>query len=137
MSIFPHRRGFPERGPTGTWPCSREARCPCRRCGSARCGRLLRVSGDVWGLVSDVHGNYPALQQALAVLSDAGATKFAFLGDYLGRGDSDACIERIREVADVAVVGNRDLDWQDRVNPESKAYVLSLPKQAQCQRLLL
>ena len=95
------------------------------------------MSGDVWGLISDVHGNFPALQQALAVLSDAGAVKFAFLGDYLGRGDSDACIKCIREVADLAVVGNRDLDWQDRVNPDSKAYVLGLPKQAQCQSLLV
>jgi predicted phosphodiesterase len=91
----------------------------------------------VWGLISDVHGNLPALERALQVLQTAGATKLGFLGDYLGRGDSDACIRRIRDVADLAVVGNRDLDWQDRVSHESKAYVLSLPRTAQAGKLLL
>ena len=92
---------------------------------------------DVWGLISDVHGNYAALDQALRVLSGAGATKLAFLGDYLGRGDSDRCVARISEVADLAIVGNRDLDWQDRVSAETKRYVLSLPRTAQAGRLLV
>ncbi|HEY1297484.1 MAG TPA: metallophosphoesterase family protein [Chloroflexota bacterium] len=92
---------------------------------------------DVWGLISDVHGNLPALELALHLLRDAGARKLAFLGDYLGRGDSDACVERMREVADLAIVGNRDLDWQDRVSSATKAYVLALPRTAQAGRLLL
>jgi predicted phosphodiesterase len=82
----------------------------------------------VWGLIADVHGNYPALEDALRILSDAGAQRLAFLGDYLGRGDSDRCVRRIREVAEVAIVGNRDLDWQERVSAESKAWVLGLPR---------
>jgi predicted phosphodiesterase len=94
-------------------------------------------SDPVWGLISDVHGNYPALEQALAVLAAAGATRLALLGDYLGRGDADRCIQRIRAVADLAIVGNRDLDWQDRVSAEARAYVLQLPRTAQAGRLLL
>jgi predicted phosphodiesterase len=97
----------------------------------------LFTDADVWGLVSDIHGNYAALDQALRVLADAGARKLAFLGDYLGRGDSDRCVATIKEVADLAIVGNRDLDWQDRVSPASKEYVLSLPRTAQAGRLLL
>jgi predicted phosphodiesterase len=92
---------------------------------------------DVWGLVSDVHGNYPALEAALRVLGAAGAARLAFLGDYLGRGDSDRCVQRIREVADIAIVGNRDLDWQDRVSTASKTWVLGLPRVANVGRLLL
>src|SRR5579864_3909362 len=92
---------------------------------------------EAWGLISDVHGNLPALEHALRVLDAAGANRLAFLGDYLGRGDSDGCIQRIREVADIAIVGNRDLDWQDRVSSASKSYVLSLPRVAQHNRLLL
>jgi hypothetical protein len=61
----------------------------------------------------------------------------AFLGDYLGRGESDRCVARIRDVADLAVVGNRDLDWQDRVSAVSKAWVLGLPRTAQVGRLLV
>src|SRR5688500_8831942 len=83
-----------------------------------------------WGLVSDVHGNLPALQEGLRLLSAAGAERLAFLGDYLGRGDSDACARQIREVADVAVVGNRDLDWQMRVGADTRDWVLSLPRVA-------
>jgi len=91
----------------------------------------------IWGLVSDVHGNLDALARALALLQGAGATRLAFLGDYLGRGDSDACVDRIKQVADVAVVGNRDLDWQDRVSAETRAWVLSLPRSACTNGLLL
>jgi predicted phosphodiesterase len=95
------------------------------------------VSGEVWGLISDVHGNLAALEEALRVLQGAGATRLAFLGDYLGRGDSDGCVRCIREVADVAVVGNRDLDWQDRVGAETKEWVLGLPRQAQVGPLVV
>jgi predicted phosphodiesterase len=91
----------------------------------------------VWGLVSDVHGNLAALEKALSVLTAVGVERFAFLGDYLGRGDSDGCVRRIREVADVAIVGNRDLDWQDRVSAESRDWVLGLPRTAQRGLLLL
>src|SRR5215203_3669665 len=83
-----------------------------------------------WGLISDVHGNVPALDEALRRLAEAGADRFAFLGDYLGRGDSDGCVRRIREVAHLAVLGNRDLDWQDRVGAETRAWVLQLPRVA-------
>lgn len=91
----------------------------------------------VWGLISDVHGNLPALETALRILAEVGAQRLAFLGDYLGRGDSDRCVQRIRQVADVAIVGNRDIDWQERVSAESKAWVLALPRLASVGPLLL
>src|SRR2546423_446899 len=91
----------------------------------------------VWGLISDVHGNLPALETALAVLAGAGAQRLAFLGDYLGRGDSDECVQRIRQVGEVAIVGNRDIDWQDRVSAESRAWVLRLPRSVSVGPLLL
>jgi len=91
----------------------------------------------MWGLVADVHGNLTALEEALDTLHGLGATRLAFLGDYLGRGNSDACVRRIRAVADLAVVGNRDLDWQDRVAPETRAWVLGLPATASDGELLV
>lgn len=84
----------------------------------------------VWGLLSDIHGNLAALERALAQLRERGVQRIAVLGDNLGRGDSDACVERIRSVADVSVVGNRDLDWQERVSQQSRSYVLGLPRLA-------
>src|SRR2546427_7609399 len=85
---------------------------------------------SVWGLISDVHGNLPALETALEILAGTGAQRLAFLGDYLGRGDSDRCVLRIRQVAEVAIVGNRDIDWQDRVSAESRTWVLGLARVA-------
>jgi len=92
---------------------------------------------SVWGLVSDVHGNLPALETALNILADAGAQRLAFLGDYLGRGDADGCVQRIRQMAEVAIVGNRDIDWHDRVSAESRTWVLGLPRVVLVGPLLL
>jgi predicted phosphodiesterase len=90
-----------------------------------------------WGLISDVHGNLAALEEALQVLHGRGAQHLAFLGDYLGRGDPDACARLIREHAEVALLGNRDVDWQDRVAPPTRSWVLSLPRSALVDGLLL
>lgn len=95
------------------------------------------MSGEVWGLISDVHGNLAALDEAVRVLEGAGATRLGFVGDYLGRGDSDGCVRCIRRLADVAVLGNRDLDWKDRVGAETREWVLQLPRQAQLGELVL
>jgi len=97
----------------------------------------VAASEQVWGLVSDVHGNYPALDQALRLLADAGAGRIAFLGDYLGRGDNERCVQRIRASAEVAILGNRDLDWQDRVSDATRDWVLGLPRMARFGALLL
>lgn len=89
-----------------------------------------------WGLLADIHGNLQALERALAVFRAAGVERIAVLGDNLGRGDSDACVGLIQELADVSVLGNRDLDWQARVGPDSKTYVLGLPRTTQDGELL-
>lgn len=80
------------------------------------------------GLLSDIHGNLALLEKALARFAEAGIDRIAVLGDNLGRGDSDACVRLVRACADVSVLGNRDLDWQDRVSAEARAYVLGLPQ---------
>ncbi|HLZ29792.1 MAG TPA: metallophosphoesterase family protein [Chloroflexota bacterium] len=98
---------------------------------------MSRDSHTIWGLVSDVHGNYPALEQALGLLGAAGAGRIACLGDYLGRGDNERCVARIRDVAEVVILGNRDLDWQDRVSAAARAWVLELPRTACVGPLLL
>ena len=81
-----------------------------------------------WGFISDVHGNLPALERAIGACRAAGAEQLVYLGDLLGRGDSDACVRLVRSTASLSVVGNRDLDWSDRVGPDARAYVLSLPR---------
>src|SRR5205085_2122122 len=85
---------------------------------------------------SDVHGNLPFLERAIAACRGAGAERLVYLGDLLGRGDSDGCVRLVRATAALSVVGNRDLDWAERVGPASRAYVLGLPRLAEASDFL-
>ena len=102
----------------------------------------------LYGLISDVHGNIDALEVALSHLRRLEVEKIAFLGDAVGYGanPNEVC-NRIREVADFAVVGNHDaavagrmsydgyydaakqsLDWcVDVITPENMTWLKELP----------
>ena len=84
----------------------------------------------MWAFLSDIHGNATALARALQAARDRGATRLAYLGDLLGPGDPDRCVALVRETAELSLVGNRDLDWADRVSEAARAYVRSLPRRA-------
>lgn len=90
----------------------------------------------LWAFFSDIHGNLPALERAIGLARERGAERVAFLGDLLGRGDPDGVVELVRRMADLAVVGNRDLDWAERVSPASRAYVLGLPRRVEAARFV-
>ena len=61
-------------------------------------------------VISDIHGNRPALEAVLAEVDDAGVDRIWCLGDIVGYGaEPDACCERTRERADVCLAGNHDL----------------------------
>jgi predicted phosphodiesterase len=61
-------------------------------------------------LISDIHGNRPALEAVLADIRDTGADAIACLGDIVGYGAEPAeCLQRVRDLAPVAVIqGNHD-----------------------------
>ncbi len=77
----------------------------------------------VWAFVSDVHGNLAALRQTEGRARAAGADRFVALGDIIGRGDPNGCVSWVRDHAEIAIVGNRDLDYLDRVTPDLQAVV--------------
>lgn len=101
-----------------------------------------------YGIFSDVHGNLEALEVVLAHLAEQNVDRYAFLGDAVGYGPNpnEVC-DRIREVADVAIVGNHDaavsgrmdyseyydaarhaLDWcAQRLSAENMAWLAQLP----------
>jgi predicted phosphodiesterase len=101
-----------------------------------------------YGIFSDVHGNIEALSVVLDYFARQEVDAYAFLGDAVGYGanPNEVC-ERIREVAQVAIVGNHDaavagrmdyedyyeaarqaLDWcAERMTPENMAWLLALP----------
>ncbi len=79
----------------------------------------------VWAFVSDVHGNLPALKAAERIALSRGADRFVSLGDIIGRGDPAGCVAWVRDHAAIALVGNRDLDYLDRVPADLQRIVLS------------
>src|SRR5687767_14108979 len=84
----------------------------------------------VWAFVTDVHGNFRALQHAEQLARERGADHFAALGDLLGRGQPAECVAWVRANAAIAVVGNRDLDHLDLVGPADQAFLRGLPRRA-------
>ena len=100
-------------------------------------------------LLSDVHGNLEALQACLKHASEAGASRYAFLGDLVGYGaDPQAVVDAVARYASqgaVVVKGNHDeavektprymnesvravIDWTREVlSDEGKAFLASLP----------
>jgi diadenosine tetraphosphatase ApaH/serine/threonine PP2A family protein phosphatase len=60
------------------------------------------------GVVSDIHGNLPALEAVLEAMGPVDA--IWCLGDFVGYGPwPNECIERLREQNTVAIAGNHDL----------------------------
>ena len=61
-------------------------------------------------IISDIHGNKQALEAVLGQVRDAECDALWCLGDLVGYGaDPDACVELVREQADICLAGNHDL----------------------------
>src|ERR1700733_16254067 len=61
-------------------------------------------------IVSDIHGNRHAFEAVLEAVAASDAAELWCLGDLVGYGgDPDACVELIRENADLCLAGNHDL----------------------------
>jgi predicted phosphodiesterase len=62
-----------------------------------------------YALISDIHGNLEALEAVLADVRAAACDRVGCLGDIVGYGaDPNACVERVREIASVSLLGNHD-----------------------------
>ena len=60
-------------------------------------------------VISDIHGNLEALESVLADARDQGIDSLICLGDVVGYGaDPNECVEAVREIAKVTVLGNHD-----------------------------
>jgi len=61
------------------------------------------------GVVSDVHGNYPALMAVLAHAKKIGIEQIWNLGDFVGYGPyPEDCVKELREIATINIAGNYD-----------------------------
>lgn len=60
-------------------------------------------------MISDVHGNLPALREVIKVLDNENPDQWICLGDIVGYGPNPgACIDLIREREMLCVLGNHD-----------------------------
>jgi diadenosine tetraphosphatase ApaH/serine/threonine PP2A family protein phosphatase len=68
-------------------------------------------------LLSDVHGNLPALDAVLDDVSEAGVDELWCLGDLVGYGgEPDECVARVAAACHVCLAGNHDLVVLDRLD---------------------
>ncbi|MBN1422444.1 MAG: metallophosphoesterase family protein [Planctomycetes bacterium] len=102
----------------------------------------------LYGIMSDIHSNGEALVAVRRSLRDVGVDRIVCLGDVVGYGPEPMrCVEIVREMADVVVVGNHDLaavgdlgteffnryakaasQWtRERLDEDTTAWVRSLP----------
>jgi protein phosphatase len=90
-------------------------------------------------VISDIHGNIPALEAVEADIRRRGITRVMCLGDMVGKGPhSEVAVDRIRQMCEVVIQGNWDdfigkkedpvLKWhQDRLGPQRIRYLSELP----------
>lgn len=100
-------------------------------------------------IISDIHGNLEALERCLQYLDEQSDITFtAVLGDILGYGgDPCMCMEKIRNRADIAIIGNHDaavigttdiehfnplarkvITWtRDQISEDDRTYLANLP----------
>jgi predicted phosphodiesterase len=68
-------------------------------------------------LISDVHGNLPALESTLAAIAAEGADAIWCLGDLVGYGaQPNECVELAARSVELCLIGNHDLVVIDRLD---------------------
>lgn len=80
------------------------------------------------GIISDIHGDYPALIKVLDYLDEVHQVAHILCaGDLVGRGPKpDSVVQVIRERGIPTVRGNHD-EWSYNLSPENKIFLETLP----------
>jgi len=73
-------------------------------------------------ILSDIHGNLPALQAVLADARESGCIQFLSLGDVAGYGAQPGeCIDALAELGAINILGNHDSYITEKMNcPRSR-----------------
>lgn len=79
-----------------------------------------------YGVISDIHGNLPALRTSIETLRGQGVDRFVCLGDIVGYGPQpNECVDVVASLGAICVAGNHELIAVGRI-PESDAGELAL-----------
>ncbi|MDR5708590.1 MAG: metallophosphoesterase family protein [Armatimonadota bacterium] len=72
-----------------------------------------------YAILSDIHANLDALETVLQDLRGQRVDRVVCLGDFVGYGpEPNECVEHLRPMLHLALVGNHDLAAIGRLNPE-------------------
>jgi len=72
-----------------------------------------------YAILSDIHGNFDALDAVLGVLKKEKIDKFVCLGDLVGYGaEPQKCIDVVKEICVATVAGNHDFACVEKTNIE-------------------
>jgi protein phosphatase len=95
---------------------------------------------DRIAIISDIHGNIPALEAVLSDIKNRGISRIICLGDIAGKGpDSEAAVDMIKDSCEVVIKGNWDYfmtEWKDnavilwhreKLGKERLSYLKGLP----------
>ncbi len=62
-----------------------------------------------FGIITDIHGNQPALETVLSAMDKLRIDKYICLGDVVGYGASPKwCLDTVRDLCEVVILGNHD-----------------------------
>lgn len=95
---------------------------------------------DKIAVISDIHGNIPALQSVIKNIEERGITRIICLGDLVGKGpDSSKAVDMIKHYCETVIKGNWDdfiikpnesdtIKWhQNQLTIQQKHYLKELP----------
>lgn len=81
-------------------------------------------------MITDIHGNLPALERVLADAEDQGCVRIVCLGDMVDGGrHNDEVVRRLRDLDATVVLGNHDEVNDLVLAPDVQAYLDSLPRE--------
>lgn len=99
---------------------------------------------DRIAIISDIHGNIPALEAVLCDIENRGISRIICLGDLAGKGpDSEIAVDMIRDNCEMVVKGNWDcfmtryadndvISWhRKKLGNERLSYLEGLPSYAE------
>lgn len=114
----------------------------------------------LYGVISDIHGNFQALSSVLSFLKEKGISNYIILGDIIGYGPQPVeCINAIKELGesarivlgnhDAVLVGKMDIKWfneyakksieitMERLNDEMRLWFSNIPEKIEFNNILL
>ena len=77
-----------------------------------------------YAVISDIHGNYPALKAVLEDAKNQGVTHYLFAGDYCLSGPwPNECVEAIKTISQKTVIrGNEEKYLEDLVGKDQSQW---------------